>query len=147
MSEKYNIYCDLVISSRTNGELPNNVFLTQSLRQFEFIDNESPERAKLRLRWAQSGRTMNEFVSRFWWSISSRNHVNSNNLLDHVNWLLGNLKKNRSLLDSFSSDYVVCFSAFWGEGNGTGSGPTISCELAEKLASIRVPLEIGIYLD
>lgn len=125
-------YCSLFISSRTHSALPSSTFLASAIRTANFSDNMSPERVALPARLRKAGLEQRPDAPRYSWSLDTNGKVDSDDLRDHLIWLLNRLKKGKLLTDLSLQGFKYHFSVFWG-GNGTGGGPLITHEAMAML--------------
>ena len=138
--------CTLFIRSNERSELPSEVFLQSSLENFDFTDEESPERRKSRTRLEAAGIRRRRDLHRYWWVLDTNGTVFSTSIEDHIKSLLSCLNNKRSLGDLKSMGYEYYFSVFWG-GNGTGGGPFIKIETLALLAEHEAEIEICFYYE
>lgn len=146
---KFNVYCGLVIGSKTLPELPQNLFLAKIKNRVELTDNFSPERIAQRAIFRTCGIPIpedSEHLARYWWSLSTQNRIDSYELHDHLHWLLAHFRSGVKAGDFLHGNYRGYLSVFWGASKGTGGGPLISPATSELLAMHQLPLDIGFYV-
>ena len=137
-------YCTLFISSRTHAALPSSIFLASAIRAADFSDNMSPERVASRARLQKAGIQQRPDVPRYWWHLDTNGKVDSDDLRDHLIWLLNLLKRGKLLTDLSLQGFEYYFSVFWG-GNGTGGGPLITREALAMLTLHGAEMGICFY--
>ena len=145
MSES-DVYCDLVICSNSQTDLPSHLFLAKSRSRIVFTDNLSPDRVAQRNRWKKAGIPMRPTIERYWWELSSQGRVESDDLENHVIWLLSHLRSKKILKDELIEGYRCYLSVFWGASTGTGGGPVISVSLAKLLVQHGLRVDVGFYV-
>jgi hypothetical protein len=140
------IYCTLVISSDTDGHLCETVESLFDAAPTSFIDNQSPER---RERIARLRKALPKLAAveppRYVWTLSSQDHVESNEFEPHMRWVLaavaGTGRPLSELQQRACQVYVSCFC----EGTGRGGGPTINPDTLKQLADHGVELRFDNY--
>jgi hypothetical protein len=142
-------FLTLNLMARGVAVLPQEIFLAKKLSLFEFIDDESPHRIAMRSRLTEKldTKSMSDMAQgrfRYRWSLSSDGKVNSDELADHLHWMLSVFKAGRNLtdLDRYSIQHMI--SCFW-RGNGTGGGPLLSPDFIETLNRQRTSFAVGCY--
>jgi hypothetical protein len=146
VSNKSNVFCTLEICSHTQGQLPSGLFLPHARRKIDFTDNESPDRVAQRQRWVSAGYRIRPDLERYWWQLSTKVDVVSEDLEDHLIWLLSRLQPNKRLPVELAKNFEYSVSVFWGSSNGTGGGPLITPNLSRLLAEQQINLSIGFYV-
>lgn len=146
MSES-DVYCDLVICSNSQIYLPSHLFLAKAKSRIVLTDNLSLNRVAQRNRWQNAGIPMNPTIERYWWELSSQRCVGSDDLEQHVLWLLSHLRSKKILKSELIEGYRFYLSVFWGASNGTGGGPVISVPLAKLLVQHGLRVDIGFYVN
>ncbi|WP_157128542.1 hypothetical protein [Cupriavidus sp. USMAA2-4] len=141
-----NCFCTLFINSRHNADLPVSMFSYRSISQFDFTDNESPERLAMRSRLEMKGILQSADRPRYWWNINTDGKVSGSDIDEHIAWLVARVRPGRLLNELSAAGYGYFFSVFW-PGNGTGGGPLITLRTVEMLASHRAELGVGFYYD
>ena len=139
-------YCTLFIRSKNDGILPSSVFLASAIKSATFSDNRSPERVASRARLRKAGIAQRAGVPRYRWHLDTHGKVNSDDLGDHLGWLLNRLKKGKGLTDLRNQGFEYYFSVFWG-GNGTGGGPLITREALAMLALHEAEIGVCFYYE
>lgn len=137
-------YCTLHINSTAHAQLPADLFLAKSLRNFSFTDNESAERRARRARLSAQGINARPNLPRYWWQMDTDGIVDGTDIHAHVYWLLAQLKKGRLLCELAAHGYEYWLSVYWG-GNGTGGGPLITRETIEMLKLHDTQMGISFY--
>ena len=89
---------------------------------------------------------MRPTIERYWWELSSQGRVESDDLENHVIWLLSHLRSKKILKDELIEGYRCYLSVFWGASNGTGGGPVISVSLAKLLVQHGLRVDVGFYV-
>lgn len=72
--------------------------------------------------------------------------VDSDDLRDHLSWLLNRLKRGKLLTDLSLQGFEYYFSVFWG-GNGTGGGPLITREALAMLTLHGAEMGVCFYYE
>ena len=142
---KENIYCDFVICSDI-AQLPADLFLAKAKSRLQLTDNMSPERIAQRARWKTKGIPIRQNLERYWWELSTQGRIESDDLINHVQWILQHFRKDVRAGALLNDGYRYYLSVFWGASNGTGGGPLISPALSELLYQHKLPLSIGFYV-
>jgi hypothetical protein len=139
-------YCSLVISSDTDRQLGVTVQKILGIVSNDVVDTQSPELIAARERLAKVLDNPPFSPPRYFWRSSSKDKIDSNELQDHVAWLLSQVKPGRSIReisDHGGSAFLTCFWA----GNGRGGGPTLSSSLMRTIASHDVELQFDFYTE
>jgi hypothetical protein len=136
----------LVICSNSKNDLPSHLLLAKARSRIVFTDNLSPDRVAQKNRWKNAGIPIRSTIERYWWELSSQGHVASDDLENHVLWLLSHLRSKKILKDELIEGYRCYLSVFWGASNGTGGGPVISVSLAKLLVQHGLGVDVGFYV-
>ncbi|NJL22506.1 MAG: DUF4279 domain-containing protein [Leptolyngbyaceae cyanobacterium SM1_3_5] len=79
-----------------------------------------------------------------YWELTSQDQVVSDDLADHLVWLLDQLEAKREQLARLAAeDIQPTISCFW-EASGSG-GPVFSAQLLRRLAALHLELQMDIY--
>lgn len=140
------IYCTLVISSDSDGQLCETVKSLFGVAPTSFIDNQSAQRKEriARLRKALPKLATVE-PPRYVWTLRSQEHVDSNKFDPHMRWVLAAVAETgRPLSELQQHAYQVYVTCFW-EGTGRGGGPTIDPDTLRQLANHGIELRFDNY--
>lgn len=133
-------YCDFYISSNKNDAV-YEVFSSKTKRDFNFIDNLSENRIKMKKRLRHAG--LSEFPSlRYRWITSSNGNVDGPEVIEHIKSITSDFLIDVDFKKIKKEGGEFGFSFYW-EGRGTGGGPVINPELSEILAYYGITLEFG----
>lgn len=124
------------------------MFQAQALDLLEFEDKLSPERVASVSRMRSAGFVLRNDLPRFRWCLNTIARFDSErfDLFTHVAWLLLQLKPSVSL-EAARKRGVESFLSLYYAGNGTGSGPHISTDLAALLVRHGISLQVGFYYE
>jgi hypothetical protein len=85
-----------------------------------------------------------------YWGLSSEGHVMSEDLADHIEWLLNRLEPARShlldLLDGPHRSDIFCFWEALPDSEGLSAGLRFSASLLRRISSFNIALDLDIYL-
>lgn len=81
------------------------------------------------------------------WALSSQDHVVSEDLEDHVRWLLDRIEPVQAALHDYlrAKDSFGFITCFWPLPHGHG-GPEFSPALMRRVGAVDLPLQIDAYL-
>jgi len=132
------------------GVIPPDVFREGVVEILTFEDYRSPGNLA-RMERLQKTNAGWRFVQRndlprYCWRLNSKGVIESNDLYEHVSWLVGNLRSGFILKNLSLMDFEYGLSAYWGSG-GTGDGPLITTKLSKLLVRHGLKLDIGFYLE
>jgi hypothetical protein len=139
-------YCSLVISSDTDQQLGETVQKILGLVSNDMVDTQSPELIAARGRLAKVLDKNPVSPPRYFWRLSSKDKLDSNEIQDHVAWLLSQVKSGRSIHEINDHDGRAFLTCFWA-GNGRGGGPILSSSLMRTIASHDVELQFDFYVE
>jgi hypothetical protein len=139
-------YCSLDINSNLKHDLKDSVFQNIGLKSTKFTDNFSTERIAEIARISKHLNVAPHTPVRYCWEFCTKTFVESDNLADHISWLLSQIKVGKSINDAVSDDSTYCIRCYFG-GTGYGSGPIFNTKLIQQLAFHGVELQICFYIE
>ena len=140
------MYLSLLISSETDNNLGATIATRLGLISRDVTDNECPERVKrISRRHTKIASLSHLVLPRFVWSLSSKGAIESNRLVEHLNWIFADMKPGCLLCDiTIGGKYDAWLSCFW-ESSGHGGGPSVDAEVSNLLAKNGLPLRFDFY--
>lgn len=139
-------YCSLVISSDIDQQLGATVQKILGLVSNDVVDTQTPELTVARERVAKILGKPPLSPPRYFWRLSTKDKIDSNEIQDHVIWLLNQVQSGRlihEITDHGGSAFLTCFWA----GNGRGGGPILSSSLMQTIASHDIELQFDFYVE
>lgn len=81
------------------------------------------------------------------WFLESRDAVASDDLCDHLGWLLERIEPHAAALDDLRRDGCSArISCYWHSAYGQG-GPTLSPDVMRRMAALDLPIWLDLYYD
>jgi hypothetical protein len=140
------VFCTLHIRSDVHAELPGGFLLSRKRTKIDFVDNSSPEMRERRSRVRSKLGLKDVAIPRYHWRLSSEGAVTSDDIHEHLLWILGRISSELSMNQSLGSGFEYWFSVFW-QGNGTGGGPLITLQTAELLVRHKAEMAVSFYVE
>lgn len=140
------LVCTWHIRSATRGTLPTDFLRPGKRREFELVDNQSPEMRARRERVRSKLGLPDLEAPRYHWRLCSEGQVTDDDLHKHLQWLLNHIKPERTIGDLLDAGFESWISASW-TGNGTGGGPLISLDTSALLLRHRTEMGVSFYLE
>ena len=140
------VFCTLHIRSNVHGVLPDGFLLSRKKAKVEFLDHASPEVRERRMRLRGKLGLEEVALPRYHWRLSSDGSVASDDIHEHLLWILDRVKSDLPLYQSLGNDFEYWFSIFW-QGNGTGGGPLITLPTSELLVRHKAEMGVAFYVE
>ncbi len=143
-------YCLLIIRSNSE-DAASSIFRPQAMDMLGFedlrLEKHGASGALLRQASSSVQFVVRSDLPRYCWSLNSLKAIDQSvsDPLEHVSWLLSQLKRGISLADAQKQGIECVMALYWG-GLGSGGGPLITPRLSSLLIQHDINLSIGFYV-